>query len=170
MSESDVVATLKKSVERGLSYLEVVGDSPNPKIGIWTSREVLCHLIYWHRATAEGMESVSSGGSPLTIYASTDEMNARAVGRVAGVNMKSLMTEARELQVRLLNAYKALVDPSAIVMVRQDIGNQSGKDRMQMIARHWDTHINELENTTHIPSPPTSEVSSGKLYDTSPPN
>ena len=56
MSESDVVATLKKSVERGLRYLEVVGDSSNPKIGIWTSREVLCHLIYWHRATAEGME------------------------------------------------------------------------------------------------------------------
>lgn len=169
MSESDVVATLKKSVDRGLNYLEVVGDSSNPKIGIWTSREVLCHLIYWHRATAEGMESVSSGGDPLTIYASTDEMNARAVGRVAGVNMKSLMREARELQARLVTAFENLVDPSAIVMIRQDVGRQSAKDRLQMMAHHWNAHVDELENVAQDSTLSTPEMSSGKLYDTSPP-
>lgn len=170
MSESDVVATLKKSVERGLRYLEVVGDSSNPKIGIWTSREVLCHLIYWHRATAEGMESVSSGGDPLTIYASTDEMNARAIGRVAGVDMKSLMTEARELQARLVIAFENLIDTSAIVMVRQDVGRQSAKDRLAMMAHHWNAHVDELENATQDSGLSESDMSSGKLYDTSPPN
>src|SRR5206468_2025898 len=70
----------------------------------WGPREVLCHLVWWHQATVEGMESVLSGGKPYRFYASIDEMNARAVGRLAGQDIAQLAELVRQLQARLVRA------------------------------------------------------------------
>ena len=80
----DGIATLERNVEAGLAYFQGPGGQAKVKVGRWGPREVLCHLVWWHQATVEGMESVLSGGDPYRFYASVDEMNARAVGRLAG--------------------------------------------------------------------------------------
>ena len=79
-----LIRALEQSVEAGLTYFQGPGGQARIKVGIWGPREVLCHLVWWHQATVEGMESVLSGGKPYRFYASVDEMNARAVGRLAG--------------------------------------------------------------------------------------
>jgi hypothetical protein len=103
----DLIATLEQSVEAGLAYFQGPGGQSKVMIGHWGPREVLCHLVWWHQATVEGMESVAKGGAPYCIYASVDEMNARAVGRMAGrdVNQSgtygpSLVDLARQWQAR----------------------------------------------------------------------
>ena len=85
----DLIATLEQSVESGLAYFQGPGGQSKVMIGHWGPREVLCHLVWWHQATVEGMESVAKGGAPYRIYASVDEMNARAVGRMAGKDRQS---------------------------------------------------------------------------------
>jgi hypothetical protein len=121
-------------------------------MGHWGPREVLCHLIWWHQATAEGMESVAAGGAPYRIYASVDEMNARAVGRMAGTDINesttygaSLVDSARQWQARLVKAARALPDPNTIVLIMGDGNGRSVQQRLETIAHRWSELIKELQ-------------------------
>src|SRR5205823_1680770 len=88
---------LEQSVEAGLTYFQGPGGQARIKVGMWGPREVLCHLAWWHQATVEGMESVLAGSNPYRFYASVDEMNARAVGRLAGRDIAELAELVRQL-------------------------------------------------------------------------
>src|SRR5437879_10218365 len=110
-----LIRALEQSVEAGLTYFQGPGGQARIKVGHWGPREVLCHLVWWHQATVEGMESVAKGGAPYHIYASVDEMNARAVGRMAGRELSqpgtygmSLVDLARQWQVRLVQAARTI--------------------------------------------------------------
>lgn len=140
-----LIASVEEAVKAGLAYFEGPRANSSVKMDIWSPREVLCHLIYWHQATAEGMESVTDGGGPLKIYASTDEMNARAVGRMAGVTMQRLIEDARRLQTRLIAAARVIPDLEATVLDRDEEGKQSARQRLGIIAHHWNEHLRELE-------------------------
>jgi hypothetical protein len=91
------------------------------------------------------MESVASGGAPYRIYASVDEMNARAVGRLAGRDVNQLVDLARQWQARLVKAVRALPDPNATVLVLGDGSGRSVQQRLETIAHHWNEHVTELQ-------------------------
>jgi hypothetical protein len=121
-------------------------------IGHWGPREVLCHLVWWHQVTVEGMESVAKGGAPFRIYASVDEMNARAVGRMAGRDVNqpgtygpSLVDSARQWQARLVQAVRTISDPNTTVLVMGDGSGRSVLQRLETIAHHWQEHVKELQ-------------------------
>lgn len=140
-----LITILEHSVEAGLAYFQGPGGQAKVRIGHWGPREVLCHLVWWHQATVEGMESVRSGGAPYRIYASVDEMNARAVGRLAGKNIAQLADLVRQFQVRLITAARALPDTQTTVMVLGDGSERSVQQRLETITHHWDEHVKELQ-------------------------
>ena len=140
-----LIRALEQSVEAGLTYLQGPGGQARIKVGIWGPREVLCHLVWWHQATVEGIESVLAGGKPYRLYASVDEMNARAVGRLADRDIAQLAELARQLQARLVKAARALPDPNATVLVTGDGSGRSVLQRLETIARHWSEHVHALE-------------------------
>ena len=151
-SIGDLIATLEQSVESGLAYFQGPGGQSNVMIGHWTPREVLCHLVWWHQVTVEGMESVAKGGAPYRIYASVDEMNARAVGRMAGKDINqsgtygpSLVELARQWQARLVQAARALPNPNATVVIMGDGSGRSVQQRLETIGQHWNEHVKELQ-------------------------
>src|SRR5437016_13640755 len=141
----DLIATLEQSVESGLAYFQGPGSQSKVMIGHWGPREVLCHLVWWHQATVEGLESVLSGGKPYRFYASVDEMNARAVGRLAGQDIAQLAELVRQLQARLVKAARALPEPHATVLVAGDGSGRSVLQRLETIARHWSEHVHALQ-------------------------
>jgi len=140
-----LIRALEQSVEAGLTYFQGPGGQARIKVGKWGPREVLCHLVWWHQATVEGMESVLSGGKPYRFYASVDEMNARAVGRLAGRDTAQLAELLRQLQPRLVKAARALSDPNATVLVTGDGSGRSVLQRLETIARHWSEHVHSLQ-------------------------
>jgi hypothetical protein len=91
------------------------------------------------------MESVLSGGTPYRIYASVDEMNARAVGRLAGKNIDQLADLVSQFQARLVKAARALPDAQATVLVLGDGSGRSVQQRLETMASHWDEHVKELQ-------------------------
>ena len=140
-----LITALEQSVDSGLAYFQGPGSQSKVKIGRWEPREVLCHLVWWHQATVEGMESVVSGGAPYRIYASVDEMNARAVGRLAGRDVNQLVDLARQWQERLVKAVRALPDLSTTVLIMGDGSGRSVQQRLETIAHHWNEHVTELQ-------------------------
>src|SRR5262245_3206459 len=148
----DLITTLEQSVASGLAYFQGPGGQSKVMIGHWSPREVLCHLVWWHQATAEGMESVAKGGAPYRIYASVDEMNARAVGRLAGKHVTqadtygpSLVELARQWQARLVQAARAVPDLNTVVLIMGDGSGRSVQQRLEAIAHHWNEHVKELQ-------------------------
>jgi hypothetical protein len=147
-----LIAALEQSVESGLAYFQGPGSQSKAKIGRYEPREFLCQLVWWHQATAEGMESVAAGGTPYRIYASVDEMNARAVARFAGKDVNqlgtygvSLVDLARQWQARLVKAARALPDLNTTVLIMGDGSGRSAQQRLETIARHWNERVNELQ-------------------------
>ena len=138
-----LIAEVEEVVARGIAYVQDNAES-EVKIDIWTPREVLCHWIYWHAATAEGMEAAAAGEGPHHIYADVDDMNARSVGRKSGVSVAWLVEEMEELQERLLAAVRAMPDPNALVMVRGDGYEATGAERLETIVGHWNEHLREM--------------------------
>jgi hypothetical protein len=140
----DLIAALERSVEAGLAYFQGPGSQARVHIGRYGPREILCQLVWWHQVTVEGMESVAAGGTPYRIYASVDEMNARAVGRSAGNDLDQLLDMARQWQARLVQA-RALADPNATVLVMGDGSGRSGLQRLETIVQHWNERVRELQ-------------------------
>jgi len=147
-----LLTALEQSVESGLVYFQGPGSQSKVMIGHWGPREVLCHLVWWHQVTVEGMESVAKGGAPSRIYASVDEMNARAVGRMAGRDINqpgtygpSLIEAARQWQARLVQAVRTIPDPNTTVLVMGDGNGRSVQQRLETMAQEWNEHVKDLQ-------------------------
>jgi len=147
-----LITALEQSVESGLAYFQGPGSQSKVKIGRYEPREFLCQLVWWHQVTAEGMESVAAGGAPYRIYASVDEMNARAVARFAGRDVNqpgtygaSLVDLARQWQARMVKASRALPELNTTVLIMGDGSGRSVQQRLETIARHWSERVNELQ-------------------------
>jgi len=148
----NLIATVAHSVEAELVYFQCPGSQGRVKIGHWEPREVLCHLVWWPQMTVEGMELVASSGAPYRMYASVDEMNARAVGRLAGreINQSgtygaSLVDLTRQWQERLVQAARALPDPNTTVLIMGDGSGRSVQQRLETITQEWNEHVKDLQ-------------------------
>ena len=139
-----LIAALDHAVNRGLEYFEGPGPQSAARLEDWGPREVLCHMVVWHQSTVEGMESVLSGGPPNRLTAHTDEMNARAVQDCKGQQTAQISANIRGLQARMAAAARALPDPGATVLVRSSGAEASARQRLELIAGHWNEHLDEL--------------------------
>ena len=140
-SIDELLAGLEEAVESGLAYLGRPEAESRVPAGEWGIPELLAHMVFWHRSTVEGIESVLSGGDPYRLTGATDDLNAQAVEEMAGWGPARLIDEVRRLQARLVNAVRALPDPTVTVLVRAGGTESSGLDRLERIARHWREHL-----------------------------
>ena len=136
--------TVNQSVNHGIAYFEEEGISSNVRIDLWEPREVLAHLVFWHEFVANALDS---NESPAKIYASIDEMNARAIGRAANKSIKSLVIDIKNLNTRLNDSVKRITDTNEIIIIFPNGEGKTAQDILgSLIAKHWDSHISELKN------------------------
>ena len=139
-----LIAAVEEAVEEGLRYFEGPGATSQSRVDQWSVREVLSHFAYWHEGTAQGMESVAAGGSPLKIETPVDDTNAREISSRDGYDFPQLIQEIRGLQKRLAQAARGLADPDLSVLVSSNGNETSARRRLEVIAGHWRGHIEEL--------------------------
>lgn len=144
-SQNSLIAKLDETVDDALKYFTEVGQNSEARVGDWGAWEILCHMIFWHRATAEGIESVASGDTPRQIKIDTDEANAHIIESMSGKTMDELANEVRSLQTRLVSAFRSISDPTSTVFIRLSGEESSANERLQMIAGHWREHVAELK-------------------------
>ena len=144
--QETLIAELDETVENALKYFTEVGQNSQARVGDWGAWEILCHMIYGHRATAERIETVTSGNSPRQIEVETDEANARIIEYMSGKTVEELAKEVRDLQARLVSAFRSIPDPTSTVFIRLSGAESSANERLQMIAGHWRGHVDELKD------------------------
>jgi len=144
-SVDELVKTLGQTTETGLSHFRRLVAESKIKPGQFGPREELCKLVWWHQVTADGLESVGTGGKPYAIYASDDEMDARAVGRQAGKTVEQLATAAEEQQRRLAKAASQISDPNATVFIHDDGREDSVVQRLEAMTKRWQDSIEDIQ-------------------------
>src|SRR5438874_13463365 len=70
-----LLADLDKVVRDTLAYFEGPGRASKARVDRWQARDVLMHFIYFHDATAWGVQSVATGGPPWPVPGDSDRVN-----------------------------------------------------------------------------------------------
>src|SRR5256712_12704641 len=70
-----LLAELDRVVRETLTYFDGAGRVTSARVDRWQARDVLMHFIYFHDATAWGIQSVALGGPPWPVPADSDTVN-----------------------------------------------------------------------------------------------
>lgn len=136
---------LADSVDKAQQYFSKLDGQAVVRLGNWGPAEVLGHLVWWHRANLEGIESVLAGGPPYGAGESTEQLNARAMDEMAGSPVVDLLGKWEELQNRLDDKARAVADPGVVVRVYSNGAPRTLLERIEEVADHITEHLNELQ-------------------------
>lgn len=139
-----LLASLDSTVGEVLGYFEGPGATTEARVGDWGAWEVLAHFLYWHEATAKGMEMAARGYGPYVVTGETDAVNAEVVAAHTGETITGMVAQAHQLQSRLDAAARQLNDLDAVVMERLS-GPMTARQRLERIINHWKAHTEELK-------------------------
>ena len=145
LSIDDRIAALDEQVETGLTQLRQLEAAGKVKMGAYGPRETLCQLVWWCETAADGMESVAAGGAPVRVYASDDEMDARAIGRLTGRTVAQLADRMEQAQARLRTTARRLTDHGASVFQHGDGRADSAQQCLEALSRRWQACLADLQ-------------------------
>ena len=148
-----LLEALAEAVGQARAYFLKLDGEAVVRPGAWGPAEVLSHLVFWHRANLEGIESVLAGGQPYKPDATIDELNARELHEMAGSRVADLLSEWEDLQSRLDGRARAMPDPCVVVRVYNDGTVCTLLERIPELAGHITGHLRELEESRSVPSP-----------------
>ena len=102
-------------------------------------------MVYWHRASLQGIESVSNGGPPFQVPDTSDVINDEIVDELSETSVSSMAEELRDLQKRLSAAARAVPNIDDTVFIRVSGQTFSTRIRIETITHHWRDHVRELQ-------------------------
>jgi hypothetical protein len=132
-------------VSRTLAYFEGPGRTNEARVDRWQARDVLMHFIYFHEATAWGIQSVGVGGPVFTVPADWDTINEICRILHEGETLDELMVQIRQAHACLHRAVANSPDLDRPCVRRPDGRLMTGQERLEAITDHWGEHLDELE-------------------------
>lgn len=143
---------LDEATQAALGWFETGGRTAEMRVGEWGPKETLSHVVFWHQATIEGIQSVAKGGPPYRLEAVTDVYNARAVADHSGEDILKLSSSLRALQEQLAEAAQALPELDAVVRVQVDGSTRTARQQLQRLSEHLREHLEELQRAAQAQS------------------
>jgi hypothetical protein len=139
-----VIENLDRVVREALAYFGGPGRASAAKVDRWQARDVLMHFIYFHDATAWGIQSAAQGGPVWRVPADTDLVNEVCRRLHEHESLEDLLVQARLAHGRLLSAARN-GDLDKPCFQRADGDIMTGRQRLELLARHWAGHVRELQ-------------------------
>jgi len=140
-----LIGDLDRAVREVLSYFERAGRTSTAKVDKWQARDVLQHFIYFHDATAWGIQSAAIGGPPWPLPGDADTINEVWRRLHADESYEELLAQVRLAHGRLLRAAHASPDLDAPCFKRPNGDLVTGAQRLEVLAKHWREHVQELQ-------------------------
>jgi len=143
-----LLANLDRAVEATLTYFDGPGRLTNARVDRWQTRDVLMHFIYFHDATAWGIQSAALGGSPWPVPADADFVNEVCRRLHEHETVDELLAQVRLAHARLMGAARNAPDLDRPCFQRVTGEMMTGRQRLEVLTRHWAEHVRELEEAT----------------------
>ena len=144
-SKDALLAEMDKVAQTVLAYFSGPGKTSAARVDKWQAREVLMHFIYFHDATAWGIQSAALGGPPWPVPGDSDIVNEVCRRLHEHESFDELLTQLRQAHARLLNAARSAPDLDKPCFKRSTGEVMTGRQRLELLARHWAEHVRELQ-------------------------
>ena len=139
------IQNLDRVVNDVLGYFAGPGRTSRAQVDRWQGRDVLQHFIYFHDATAWGIQSVATGGPVWTLPADSDTINEVCRRLHEHESLDDLLGQARLAHARLLRAARGAPDLDQPCFRRTNGEAMTGRQRLELLARHWGEHVGALQ-------------------------
>jgi hypothetical protein len=140
-----LLANLDRVVNDTLSYFDRGGRTTDARVDRWQARDVLMHFIYFHDATAWGIQSAALGGPPWPLPTGADMINEVCRRLREHETFDELLIQLRQAHARLASAVRGAPDIDAPCFRRPNGETVTGRERLEVLARHWAEHVGELQ-------------------------
>ena len=140
-----LLAELDRVVQDTLAFFDGSGRRTDARVDRWQARDVLMHFIYFHDATAWGIQSAAQGGPPWPVPADADTVNEVCRRLHEDETFDELLTQLRQAHGRLARAVRNAPDLDAPCFQRATGERMTGRQRLELLARHWAEHVRELQ-------------------------
>ena len=144
-SKDALLAEMDKVAQTVLAYFSGPGKTSAARVDKWQAREVLMHFIYFHDATAWGIQSAALGGPPWPVPGDADTVNEVCRRLHEHESFDELLIQLRQAHARLLNAARSAPDLDKPCFKRSTGEVMTGLQRLELLARHWAEHVRELQ-------------------------
>ena len=114
-SSEALIENLDKVAHEVLDYLAGPGRASDARVDRWQAREILMHFIYFHDATAWGIQSAAVGGPPWPVPADSDIVNEVCRRLHEHESFEELVAQLRRAHARLLGAARRAPDLDSAV-------------------------------------------------------
>ena len=140
-----VIQNLDRVVNDVLAYFAGPGRTSGARVDRWQARDVLQHFLYFHDATAWGIQSVATGGPVWTLPADSDTINEVCRRLHEHESVDDLIGQLRLAHARLTRAARSAPDLDRPCFSRASGETMTGRQRLELLARHWTEHVQELQ-------------------------
>jgi hypothetical protein len=144
-SKDALLAELDQVAQETFRYFDGPGRSTSARVDRWQSRDVLMHFIYFHDATAWGIQSAATGGPMWLLPADADTINEVCRRLHERESVDELLAQLRQAHARLMNAARSAPDLDRPCFKRATGEVMTGRQRLELLARHWTEHVHELQ-------------------------
>ena len=140
-----LIQTLDRVVNDVLAYFAGAGRTNTARVDRWQARDVLQHFLYFHDATAWGIESVAMGGPVWPLPADADTINEVCRRLHEHESPDELIAQLRLSHARLAAAARRSPDLDRPCFRRLNGETLTGRQRLELLAHHWSEHVQELQ-------------------------
>jgi hypothetical protein len=140
-----LIEDLDGAVTEVLAYFAGPGRTTAARVDRWQARDVLQHFIYFHDATAWGIQSAALGGPLWPVPGDADTVNEVCRRLHERESFDELLTQVRLAHARLLHAARSAPDLDRPCFRRSNGETLTGRQRLELLAHHWREHVAELQ-------------------------
>jgi hypothetical protein len=140
-----LIQELDRAVTEVLAYFAGPGRTSAARVDRWQARDVLQHFIYFHDATAWGIQSVALGGPPWPVPGDADTVNEVCRRLHEHESFDELLAQVRLAHARLMHAARSSPDLDRPCFRRANGETLTGRQRLELLAHHWREHVHELQ-------------------------
>ena len=140
-----LIQQLDRVVDDVLAYFSGAGRTNTARVDRWQARDVLQHFLYFHDATAWGIESAAMGGPVWPLPADADTINEVCRRLHEHESLDELIAQLRLSHARLAAAARRSPDLDRPCFRRLNGETLTGRQRLELLAHHWSEHVQELQ-------------------------
>ena len=139
------LAELDRVAKQTFKYFAGAGKKNKAKVDKWQARDVLQHFIYFHDATAWGIQSAALGGPQWPVPGDSDIVNEVCRKLHEHESVDELLAQLKQSHARLIRAARRSPNLDQPCFKRVNGELLTGRQRLELLAKHWTEHVNELK-------------------------
>ena len=141
----NAIAELDRVARETFKYFGGAGKNTKAKVDKWHARDVLQHFIYFHDATAWGIQSAALGGPQWPVPGDSDIVNEVCRKLHEQESIGELLAQLKQSHARLIRAAKKSPNLDQPCFRRANGESLTGRQRLELLAKHWTEHVDELK-------------------------